>query len=62
LHFHIENGNSPLGAEGLPYSLSSFEVVGRGEGWKPADAMGPAEVHRNEIPLENEAVNFTPYF
>jgi len=59
LHFHIENGSSPLGAEGLPYSLASFEVVGRGEGWKPADAKGPAEVHKNEIPMENEVVNFS---
>jgi murein DD-endopeptidase MepM/ murein hydrolase activator NlpD len=58
LHFHIENGSSPLGAEGLPYSLSSFEVVGRGEDWKPADAKGPAEVHKNEMPTENEVVNF----
>jgi murein DD-endopeptidase len=58
LHFHIENGNSPLGAEGLPYSLASIEVVGRGENWKPSDAKGPAEVHKNEIPLENEVVNF----
>jgi murein DD-endopeptidase len=59
LHFHIENASSPLGAEGLPYALPSFEVVGRGEEWKPADAKGPAEVHKNEIPLENEVVNFT---
>ncbi len=59
LHFHIENGSSPLGAEGLPYSLASFEVVGNGWGWKPADAKGPAEVHKNEIPTENEVVNFT---
>ncbi|HEY6384171.1 MAG TPA: M23 family metallopeptidase, partial [Candidatus Acidoferrum sp.] len=59
LHFHIENGSSPLGAEGLPYSLTSFEVVGHGWEWKPADAKGPAEVHKNEIPLENEVVNFT---
>jgi murein DD-endopeptidase len=59
LHFHIENGSSPLGAEGLPYSLASFEVVGNGWGWKPTDAKGPAEVHKNEIPLENEVVNFT---
>jgi len=58
LHFHIENATSPLGAEGLPYALPSFEVVGRGEEWKPADAKGPAEVHKNEIPLENEVVNF----
>lgn len=58
LHFHIENGSSPLGAEGLPYALASFEVVGRGWEWKPADAKGPAEVHKNEIPMENEVVNF----
>jgi murein DD-endopeptidase MepM/ murein hydrolase activator NlpD len=58
LHFHIENGSSPLGAEGLPYSLASFEVVGNGWGWKPSDAKGPAEVHKNEIPMENEVVNF----
>lgn len=58
LHFHIENATSPLGAEGLPYSLASFEVVGSGWGWKPADAKGPAEVHKNEIPMENEVVNF----
>ena len=59
LHFHIENGSSPLGAEGLPYSLASFEVVGSGWGWKPADAKGPSVVHKNEIPMENEVVNFT---
>ncbi|HMD39674.1 MAG TPA: M23 family metallopeptidase [Candidatus Acidoferrum sp.] len=59
LHFHIENGNSPLGAEGLPYSLASFEVAGTGWGWKPADAKGPAVVHKNEMPLENEVVNFS---
>ena len=60
LHFHIENATSPLGAEGLPYSLASFEVVGSGWGWKPTDAKGPAEVHKNEIPMENEVVNFAP--
>jgi murein DD-endopeptidase len=58
LHFHIENGSSPLGAEGLPYSLASFEVVGHGWEWKPADAKGAAEMHKNEIPMENEVVNF----
>jgi len=64
LHFHIENGSSPLGAEGLPYSLASFEVIGKAAGeslsWKPSDAKGPAEVHKNEIPTENEVVNFSP--
>jgi murein DD-endopeptidase len=47
LHFHIENGNSPLGAEGLPYALPSFKFLGNGWGWKPGDAKGPAEVHKN---------------
>ena len=47
------------GAEGLPDSLASFEVVGRGGGWKPADAKGPPEEHKNEIPMENEVVNFS---
>jgi murein DD-endopeptidase len=58
LHFHIENGSSPLGAEGLPYSLASYEVVGHGWGWTATGAKGPAEVHKNEIPMENEVVNF----
>ena len=58
LHFHIENASNPLGAEGLPYSLASFQVVGHGWTWKPADQKGPAEVHQNEIPTENEVVNF----
>jgi murein DD-endopeptidase len=57
LHFHIENANSPLGAEGLPYSLPWFEVVGHGWGWTATAAKGPAEIHKNEIPLENEVVN-----
>ena len=59
LHFHVENASSPLGAEGLPYSLASFEVVGSGMAWKPSDAKGPAVVHKNEIPLEDEVVNFS---
>lgn len=58
LHFHIENGNSPLGAEGLPYSLPSFTVIGSGWTWKPSDSKGPGEVHKNEMPTENEVVNF----
>jgi murein DD-endopeptidase len=63
LHFHIENGSSPLGAEGLPYQLASFEVVGKAAGgsltWKPSDNKGPAETHKNEIPTENEVVNLS---
>ena len=28
LHFHIANATAPLGAEGLPYALTSFELQG----------------------------------
>jgi hypothetical protein len=58
LHFHIENASSPLGAEGLPYSLASFEVVGHGWGWTASTTKVTAETHKNEIPLESEVVNF----
>lgn len=59
LHFHIGNSSSPLGAEGLPYSLASFQVVGHGEGLKATETKGPIELHKNEIPMENEVVNLS---
>jgi len=65
LHFHISNGNSPLGAEGMPYVLDLFEIEGvlpsknllvEG-GWKrPAGSI--AEKRRREIPTENAIVRF----
>ena len=57
LHFHIANANSPLAAEGLPYSMPSFEVIGHA-GWKSTPTKQPSEVHRDEIPMEDEVVNF----
>ena len=57
LHFHISDGNSPLASEGLPYALASFEVQGKGWGWKPA-AANPSEKREMEMPLELEVVRF----
>jgi murein DD-endopeptidase MepM/ murein hydrolase activator NlpD len=57
LHFHISNGSSPLGSEGLPYVLSSFDVEGSGWSWKPSNGDKPVK-HTNEIPLENQVVRF----
>jgi murein DD-endopeptidase len=57
LHFHISDSNSPLGTEGLPYALDSFEVQGSGWGWKPS-ANDVATPYTNEIPLENDIVRF----
>jgi len=65
LHFHITDGNSPLGAEGVPYVLEAFEVLGtlsakalliKG-GWKPEPGRS-ADKRRLEIPTENAVVRF----
>lgn len=65
LHFHITDGNSPLGAEGLPYVLESFEMQGilpskalliEG-GWKPQPGA-TIDKRRLEIPMENAVVRF----
>jgi murein DD-endopeptidase MepM/ murein hydrolase activator NlpD len=56
LHFHVSNASSPLGSEGLPYQLS-FDLVGHGEGWKPSGS-DKADKRSNEIPQENDVVNF----
>jgi murein DD-endopeptidase MepM/ murein hydrolase activator NlpD len=58
LHFHISDGNSPLGSEGVPYAFPLFEVQGKGWGWKPSSPAAPTEKRQNEIPLENEVVRF----
>jgi murein DD-endopeptidase MepM/ murein hydrolase activator NlpD len=50
LHFHLTNGNSPLGSEGIPYALESFEAK------RKEDA--PLSKHNMEIPTENEIVTF----
>jgi hypothetical protein len=49
LHFHITNGNSGLGSEGLPYVLESFEVLTGPNTWEP---------RRDQLPLLNTRVRF----
>ncbi len=65
LHFHITDGNSPLGAEGVPYVIESFEMQGilpskgllvKG-GWKPQPGS-TRDKRRLEIPIENAVVRF----
>ena len=58
LHFHVSDGNSPLGSEGLPYAFASFEVQGKGWGWKSSAGEEP-ERHSNELPLQNEVIRFS---
>lgn len=58
LHFHVCDRNSPLGSEGLPYHLTSFEVRGKGFEWRPSDPP-PAEPRSKEQPLQNVVVRFS---
>jgi murein DD-endopeptidase len=60
LHFDICNASSMLGCEGVPYAFASFDVSGKGEGWKPSDSHEPGVKHEMEIPLEDEVVRFFP--
>ncbi len=57
LHFHVSDGNSPLGSEGLPYVIDAFDVLGRGVLWNRARATGPVR-HEKELPLANMVVQF----
>jgi murein DD-endopeptidase len=50
LHFHLSDGNSPLGSEGIPYALESFDAKSKQD--------APSTKHKMEIPAENEIVTF----
>ncbi len=58
LHFHICNANSELGCEGLPYAFATYEMQGKGEGWKPSDSHAAAVKQEMEIPTEDEVIRF----
>jgi len=58
LHFDICNASSMLACQGFPYAFASFEVVGKGEGWKSSDSHEAAVKHEMEIPTEDEIVQF----
>ena len=58
LHFQICDANSELGSEGIPYAFRSFEVQGKGWGWKSSESHEAAVKHEMEIPTENEVVRF----
>ena len=59
LHFDICNASSMLGCEGIPYAFESFEVLGKGDGWKPSNSHEAGVKHEMEIPTEDEVVGFS---
>ncbi|HKR75587.1 MAG TPA: M23 family metallopeptidase [Rhodanobacter sp.] len=65
LHFHVADGPSPIGSEGLPFAFDAFDLLGSyGElgrldkaGWTSRRA-GEAERRLDEWPAENAVVRF----
>lgn len=65
LHFHVAGANSPLGAEGLPFVLDRFVLLGGYDDldrmgtapWAPADAALEA-IRSGERPGSNTVVMF----
>lgn len=57
LHFHVSDGNSPLGSEGIPYRIDSFEVVGDCRSFTSCTRSAPV-THHGEIPLGNTLIRF----
>lgn len=65
LHFHVSDGNSELGAEGLPYVIANFEVIGAYDSidafannklWKSAQIGGKRNM---ELPAPNTVIMFS---
>jgi hypothetical protein len=58
LHFHISDGNSPLGSEGLPYVHESLESLGRCRSLVGGCTRGSPTTARREMPMANALVRF----
>lgn len=58
LHFHISDASSPLGSEGIPYELQTFEVVGNCRSLLGACTRTSPVVRHREMPFANELVRF----
>ncbi|MFM9937096.1 MAG: M23 family metallopeptidase [Novosphingobium sp.] len=65
LHFQMMDANSPLGAEGIPYALTTFTQTGvmpdlialdTGKPWQPASTE--SVVHHGEFPADQAVVSF----
>jgi hypothetical protein len=57
LHFHISDGNSPLGSEGLPYRMD-FEVVGHCRTFNMGCERSAPVARKGEVPLANQLIRF----
>ena len=61
LHFHLGNRPSPLGAEGVPFAIESYEKLGDSKGFpEPWTAQGGVEPRRRELPFDKQVIRFRP--
>ena len=59
LHFHVSDGSSPLGSEGVPYAFESLTVVGSCQSLGGGCTLSAAPtVRHREMPVANELVRF----
>jgi murein DD-endopeptidase MepM/ murein hydrolase activator NlpD len=58
LHFHIMDGTSPLGSEGIPYAIESFESIGLCQRTLQECTRAAPVVRRREMPMGNAIVRF----
>jgi murein DD-endopeptidase len=58
LHFHISDGVSPLGSEGIPYGHDAFDLVGRCRNVNTGCERSAPAVRRGELPLRNMLIRF----
>jgi murein DD-endopeptidase MepM/ murein hydrolase activator NlpD len=58
LHFHLADGTSPLGSEGIPYVHETLDVVGRCRSIGSGCSLGAVQTKRRVMPLQNEIVRF----
>jgi biotin carboxyl carrier protein len=58
LHFHISDGVSPLGSEGVPYRLDSFEIIGHCRTFNMGCQRSAPVARKGEVPLANVLMKF----
>jgi Peptidase family M23 len=58
LHFHVSDTNSPLGSEGVPYRLDSFEIVGHCRTFNMGCQRSAPVTRKGEVPLANVLLRF----
>jgi biotin carboxyl carrier protein len=59
LHFHMSDGSSPLGSEGIPYAFETLYVIGQCQSLGETCTMAATPtVMRLSMPVANEIVRF----